>query len=161
MEKNIGARYPGATGYVTTGGLCLLDAGDAPRAAVPEFAHAVSLRVNPRIGNNPRWLWEAVALYEAGDFVDPGTVPSLAAGDFPTLAELNAGFDSGNPLLYRVGYTLAEFVVRDWGRHALVRLIQTNGNLPAVLGMSADRFEEGWRRFVAAKYLEPDGPPEE
>ena len=36
-------------------------------AAVHEFAHGVSLHVNPRFGNNPRWLWEAVAIYEQAD----------------------------------------------------------------------------------------------
>ena len=35
-------------------------------AIVHEFAHCASLRANPSIANNPRWLWETVALYEAG-----------------------------------------------------------------------------------------------
>ena len=46
---------------------------------VHELAHCVSLRVNPRIGNNPRWLWESVAVYEAGQQVDLRTVPYMAA----------------------------------------------------------------------------------
>ena len=29
---------------------------------VHEFAHAVTLNVNPASGNNPRWLWEGVAI---------------------------------------------------------------------------------------------------
>jgi len=37
------------------------------------FCHAVSLYVSPTFGNNPRWLWEAVALYENAEFVDPRT----------------------------------------------------------------------------------------
>ena len=36
-----------------------------------EFAHCVSLKINPAIGNNPRWLWQAVALYEANLPWDP------------------------------------------------------------------------------------------
>ena len=37
---------------------------------VHEFAHCVSLQVNPRIANNPRWLWESVAIYESRQSVD-------------------------------------------------------------------------------------------
>jgi hypothetical protein len=31
---------------------------------VHEFCHAVSLSVSSTFANNPRWLWETVALYE-------------------------------------------------------------------------------------------------
>lgn len=43
---------------------------------IHEFAHCVSLRANRTIANNPRWLWEAVAVFEARQRVDPR---SLAA----------------------------------------------------------------------------------
>ncbi len=36
----------------------------AVTALVHEFAHCVSLTLNPSFGNHPRWLWESVALYE-------------------------------------------------------------------------------------------------
>ena len=48
-------------------------------AIVHEFAHCASMRVNPAIANNPRWLWETVALYEAGQIVDPRTLPYMTA----------------------------------------------------------------------------------
>ena len=32
---------------------------------VHEFTHLVSLARNPEIPNNPKWLWEAVAIYES------------------------------------------------------------------------------------------------
>jgi hypothetical protein len=38
-------------------------------AVVLGVVHAVSLGVNPRFGNNPRWLWESVALYQNGEFI--------------------------------------------------------------------------------------------
>src|SRR5262245_55183253 len=41
---------------------------------VHEFAHCVSWHINPTIANNPRWLWESVAIFEADQFVDPHNI---------------------------------------------------------------------------------------
>ncbi|MGH7455079.1 MAG: hypothetical protein ACRENG_27235, partial [bacterium] len=38
---------------------------------VHEFTHCVTLNIAPSSGNNPRWLWEGVVLYQAGQFVHP------------------------------------------------------------------------------------------
>ena len=37
---------------------------------VHEFAHCVSMHLNARIPNNPRWFWESVAIYESGQSAD-------------------------------------------------------------------------------------------
>jgi len=153
MERNIGRRYPGATGYVQYEGVYVLNTGDAPHAAVHEFAHVVSLHVNNRIANNPRWLWEAVALYEAGDWIDPKRLSYMVSGNYPTLAELNTDYNSSDHKIYGIGYTLAEFVVHDWSIHSLILLIRTNGNVSTVLGLSEAQFEGKWYQFVKTKYL--------
>ena len=114
-----------------------------------ELAHCVSLVINPRIANNPRWLWESVALYEAGQFVDPRALPYLAGGAVPTLESLN-GFD--NTRIYGVGYVIAEFIVSRWGREGLIALIATNGNLAAVTGLNATEFVTAWREFLRSRY---------
>ena len=119
------------------------------RALTHELAHCVSLAINPRIANNPRWLWEAVAVYEAGQFVDPRTLPYLAGGAAPALDSLN-GFD--NTRVYDVGYLIAEFVVSRWGRDGLVGLIATDGNLGAVTGLNATEFVAAWRDFLRSRY---------
>lgn len=152
MEKNIGQRYPGATGYVKYETMYLLNRGHVPQAAVHEFAHIASLHVNPRIGNNPRWLWEAVALYEAGDFVDPKSLSYMVNGNYPTLAQLNASYNN-DQRIYAVGYTLTEFILHDWGRDAFIQLIKTNGSIESVLGLSVPEFEQNWYTFVKEKYL--------
>ncbi len=152
MEKNIGQRYPGATGYVKYETMYLLNRGHVPQAAVHEFAHIASLHVNPRIGNNPRWLWEALALYEAGDFVDPKSLSYMVSGDYPTLAELNASYNN-DQRIYAVGYTLSEFILHNWGQDLFIQLIKTNGNIESVLGISVSEFEEQWYEFVKEKYL--------
>lgn len=122
---------------------------DGVRAIVHEFAHCVSLQLNSTIANSPRWLWETVAIFEAGEFVDPRSVTWLSNGP-PTMARLN-GFDSTD--IYSVGYVLGEFIVSRWGRDALVMLIRTNGNTAAVTGMNESEFLQSWYDFVRARYF--------
>jgi len=117
--------------------------------AVHEFAHCVSLRINPRIANNPRWFWESVAVYEAGQRVDLGTLPYMTALSPPAFASLNT-FDTSR--VYDVGYSIAEFVASRWGRPALPALIAANGDTAAVLGMPLADFEREWFAFVRDRY---------
>lgn len=127
----------------------MLSVARADQVAVHEMAHCLSLAVNPGFGNNPRWLWETVAVYEAGEFVDPRTVPALVAGQPPTLAELDADVTAGQ-LVDQVGHTLGEFVVARAGREGLAALIGASGNTQAVLGLSPDAFVREWYAFVRA-----------
>ena len=116
---------------------------------VHEFAHCVSIRVNPRIPNNPRWLWESVAIYEAGQFVDPRGVSYMAAGRPPAFATLN-GFD--NTLIYDVGFTIAAVIVSKGGQAALDDLVSNNGDVGATFGTTPDAFERDWYAFVRSRY---------
>ncbi|MBS3944184.1 MAG: hypothetical protein KGZ42_01690 [Melioribacter sp.] len=155
MKRDLGVNYWGSTGYVynrTT--VRVLNRNNLPQTVLHEFAHIVSLHVNSSsIGNNPRWLWEAVALYEAGDFVHPRNISYLAAGNFSTLEELNTDFNQGNQKIYAVGYLISEYIVNTWGRSKFVQLIKTNANISTTLGISTGQFEAGWKEFVTGKYL--------
>lgn len=154
MKRDLGVNYWGATGYVynlTT--VRVLNRNNLPQTVLHEFAHIVSLHVNNRFGNNPRWLWEAVALYEAGDFVHPRNISYLAAGSFPTLEELNTDYNQGNQKIYAVGYLLSEYIVNTWGKSKFVQLIKTNANITTTLGVTTTQFESGWKEFVTGKYL--------
>ena len=88
----------------------------AVTALVHEFAHCVSLTLNPSFGNRPRWLWESVALYEAGQRTDVRSLPLVAANRPPSIAELNA---LDNLLIYDVGHSLADFIVTALGQQSL------------------------------------------
>lgn len=154
MKRDLGTNYWGATGYIykaTT--LRILNRGNVPQTALHEFAHIVALYINKEIPNNPRWLWEAAAIYEAGEFVHPRNISYLVAGNFPTLSELNTDYNQGNQKIYAVGYLLAEYIVETWGRESFVRMIATHANLPAVLGVTTGQFEAGWKEFVVRKYM--------
>lgn len=116
---------------------------------VHEFGHCVSLAINPRIGNNPRWFWESVAIYESGQFVEPRTLPYMVQGNPPSFAALGS-FD--NTFVYDVGYTIAEFIVTRAGRRALIDLVANNADVAQTLGMSQAAFEREWFAYVRSRY---------
>ena len=155
IKRDLGTNFWGATGYVySKNDVRVLNRGSTAQIALHEFCHAVSIYVNSRIGNNPRWLWEAVAIYESGELVNPKSVSYLAAGNFPTLNELNTDYNSGNQKIYSVGYTLSEYIIQNWGKDKYVDLIRSNGDVQSSLGVSVQQFEAGWKDFVTKKYLQ-------
>jgi hypothetical protein len=117
-------------------------------AIVHEFAHTVSLRVSPTIANNPRWLWESVALYEAGQFVDPRGLAYMTAGQVASPVELNAIEDTR---IYDVGHVIGAFVVANWGEAGLVALVRQNGS-PSAVNLTADEFAQRWRTYLRTTY---------
>jgi hypothetical protein len=125
---------------------------DAVVNIVHEFAHCVSLRVNPSFANNPRWLWESVALFEAGQYTDPRTLPYFSVGPLPTLAQLNS-FD--NTIVYSVGATFGRFIVDTRGSDAYLALVRANGDLDRVLGTTEAAFLNEWRAFVRDSFHVP------
>ncbi len=152
MQARTGQVYQGSGGWVRgPSAVSVLAGSNVARSAVHEFAHTVSIAVNPRIANNPRWLWETVALYENGELVDPKTIDYLVAGRYPTLAELDAPF-SANRQVYQVGYLLGQFIVKTWTMDGLIRLIQSNGDIPGTFDISVAEFEARWHAFLHAEY---------
>lgn len=155
MTAFFGVRYD-AMGYLARQEVRLLLVAGAEVNATHEFAHLASLQVNPTFGNRPRWLWETVALYENGEFVDPARIPSITTGPLPTLDQLNSDPNASQEI-YRLGYLFGEFIVSRWGKTGLIRLIHANGDLPGVFGLGGDAFESAWLAWVRAKYLNPEG----
>jgi hypothetical protein len=141
------------TGYVTgPDELRVLAVGQVARNAVHEMCHSLSLHVNASFANNPRWLWETVALYENRELVDPRSVSYLVAGRPPTLAELDMDVTAGRQI-YEVGCVIGEFVVARGGLAGLRGLIRTNGDTASVLGLPPAGFEAAWYAFVRERYL--------
>lgn len=150
MEQSLGSRAPGSRGYAFgQRELRLLyhTRLSAQREAVHEFAHVASLNINPDLGNNPRWLWEAVAIYLAGEYVDPARSGFFDDGACPTLEQLNAPFDRGGTI-YATGYLLVDFIEKRWGFAKVVDLIRSNGDLQETLGVSSAEFEQAWCESV-------------
>jgi hypothetical protein len=116
---------------------------------VHEFVHAMTLHMNPEFANNPRWLWEAVALYEANQNVDLTVPPYLTQGSPPTLAELSRLADTR---IYEVGYSIGEFIVKRWSHAKLRELVAESGDTERVLGVTLAQFESDWLAFVRKSY---------
>lgn len=150
LQRVLGTRYA-ATGYVLPGReIRVLVTSTVGADVVHEFCHVVTMAVQANIANNPRWLWEAVALFENGELVDPRSWPYFANGPFPTLDQLNADPNSSTEI-YRVGYTIAEFIVNRFGRSALLDLIRARGDVPGVLGGSVADFQSQWVAYVRSR----------
>ncbi|RPJ70152.1 MAG: hypothetical protein EHM24_16440 [Acidobacteria bacterium] len=153
MQRYLGTVYQGSAGWVRGArGISVLVVSNTPLHAVHEFVHVVSLAVNPTFANNPRWLWETVALYENGQFVDPARLEYLQAGRFPTLADLTADYSTGRQV-YEVGYVLGEFIVATWGMNGLLELIRANGALERVFQLTTGQFEQRFYAWLRARYL--------
>ena len=109
-----------------------------------ELAHCVSMRVNPAIPNNPRWLWESVALFEAGQIGDARRLGFVASGRPPTFTELNT---IQNTTIYEVGGLIGQFIVETWGRETLLAMVRANGNLLLVPGLTEADFLSRWMEW--------------
>ena len=119
------------------------------------LTHLVQLAVNPSIGNNPRWLWESIALYESGQKTAVHAVPFFFPDAEPELDDLNGGF--GTPIL-DVGYYLGEFMDVTFGRDAIIELLESEGDLQATLGMTDEAFIAQFVAFVRTRYNLPGAP---
>jgi hypothetical protein len=138
---------------------------DSKKVAIHEFAHTVTLKLlienemqplnaedfDKKFAAFPVWLWEALSVYEADQFIDPGTLPFFNNGSYPGISELNDRSKGGK--IYKVGYTVIEYIVHEYGQDKLLELVKKYGDLSNVLGVSEDQFCKDWSAFVRQKYL--------
>jgi hypothetical protein len=152
LDRYFGVHYQ-AAGYIAGADqLRVLAVPQLDVNVVHEFCHAVSLSVSPTFANNPRWLWETVALYENGELVPPRTLDYFVRGTYPTLAELNADPNAGHQV-YELGYVIGEYIVARWGRVGLLDLIRAHGDVTAVFGVTPGAFEAEMYGWIRARYL--------
>ena len=98
----------------------------------------------------PTWLWEAISVYEAKQFVDPKTLPYLNE-HYPNISELNNRTKGGK--IYSCGYTIIEYILSKYGQNNLINLIKNYGDLKRTLNVTDDLFCKDWYEFVQEKYL--------
>lgn len=137
---------------------------DINKVAIHEFAHTVTLKLlidhepqpldakafDRKFAGFPTWLWEAISVYEAGQFVEPGTLAFLSIDSYPTIAELNQPSKGGK--IYKVGYTIIEYILSKHGQDKLIELIKNYGGLAKTLGITDEQFCKDWHAFVRKKY---------
>ena len=124
--------------------------GGAGLTAVHEFTHLVSLQIKPAINNNPRWLWEAVAIHESGRprAEDRTTLRCVSADYLPSLESL----DSHPFNIYRIGYYLAEYLLENSSRSDYYELIKSGGDLEHSLGVTSQELHAGWLDYMVSRY---------
>jgi hypothetical protein len=110
-----------------------------------EFTHCVHLNIDYS-PNNPRWLWEGVAMFEADWFLDPKETEIIKNKKFPHLASLNNGME------YELGYVIIEAIKDIWGFDTVIDLIKKRGDVQAVLKLSEKEFEQKVFDQIYKKY---------
>ncbi len=139
--------------------------GDRPETvAVHEFAHAVTLKLltdhepqpldapkfDRKFTTFPVWLWEAIAAFEAHQFIQPKSLFFINQTSYPSLDELSDRSKGGK--IYKIGYCIVEYILSRYGRNGLITLILAYGDL-AVLKTTPDEFGKAWHAFVVKKYF--------
>jgi hypothetical protein len=152
LDRFFGVHYQ-SNGYIAGANeLRVLAVAQLDVNVVHEFCHAVSLSVSPAFANNPRWLWETVALYENRELVQPRTLDHMVRGAYPSLTQLNADPNAGRQI-YELGYVIGEFIIARWGRVGLLDLIRAHGDVNAVFGVTPAAFEAEMYAWIRVKYL--------
>ncbi|MCB1691178.1 MAG: hypothetical protein KDI19_00355, partial [Pseudomonadales bacterium] len=124
--------------------------------ALHMLAHLYTLVINPEAQDNPRWLWESVALYESRDFHPPTLLSCITLSRAPTLGELN---EPGSNKVEEVGYLMGEYIHSIYGNTALASLIRSGGDIKGTLDVSANDFSEGWIDEISRRYLQKNPIP--
>lgn len=109
------------------------------QVAVHEFTHCVTYAIVKSQSSSPNWLWDSIALYEAGQS------RNFNRNKLPTIAKLK---EKGNTYIYTFGYSLADYIISRWGIEEMRELVKSNGDIEKTLGISTEEFEKGWREYV-------------
>ena len=121
------------------------------QVAVHEFTHCVTLRlIGGRDVQLMLWLVEGIALYEAGQFVNPAELPYMQSRDtLPRFLEMR----QETAELYNLGYVIVEYIVEGWGMETVRSLLVFQGRV-SYLGMTDEEFYDGFYEFVRERYLQ-------
>lgn len=111
-----------------------------------EFVHCVHLNID-YAPNNPRWLWEGIAMYESGWFMNPAEIDVIKNNTFPSLMSLNNGLE------YELGYVIMEAIHDLWGFNTILDLIKKRGDTNACLQISQEEFDRRVFNHIYQKYI--------
>lgn len=159
QEKAIGKKFPGSFGYVlpTKGGATsemglVNNHQNISGTAIHEFVHLITLEINPNFSNNPKWLWEAIAIYKSESSWKYAKQPDMIRSRFNAFA--NSLFTSQDTAaVYALGYTIGEYIDETWGGDAFIELIKSNGDFACLTDKPIDEIFQDWKKFVEATYF--------
>lgn len=113
-----------------------------------EFVHCISMNLNPSIANSPRWLWESVAIYESNQQTPIESLELEGANATICLEELNS---FSNTIIYKMGYSIGDFIVSTYGLESWRQLILNHGNIEKTLGLTEQEFCSAWKEHAFNK----------
>jgi hypothetical protein len=111
-----------------------------------EFTHCVHLNID-YAPNNPTWLWEGLAQYEAPWFFNPADLEFIRKKEFPSFADFHSGLD------YTLGYVIIEAIKDLWGFDTVLSLLKSRGNAEHTLNIDQKSFERKIYEYIYAKYV--------
>lgn len=103
--------------------------------------------------NNPRWLWEAIAIYKSEDYWFHLSNRNAINRRFDGLVQELYIQPNSSPAIYEVGYTIGEFIELSWGKKAFVDLIKSNGDVSQFSDKPLESLFSDWEKFVKTTYL--------
>ena len=134
------------------------------KVAVHEFAHCVHYRFLDLLsgqdqrkisqGKEAFWLFEAMAIFEAGQFYDPAKFEYLRNGQYPSLVKLN---DVEDGKIYDIGFVLIDFIQRTWGQEKVRQLLRANGDIESVFAITEDELQRRFYAYMEITYLQRAG----
>ncbi len=149
-ETVIAVGYEGGIQMVTAR---LIPAAILDKTIIHELAHALQGLANP---DAPFWMVEGVALFESGmaEGVRERVRQDIQVNKIPSLASLQTldaeGFEQAGGYAY--GYTVVEYSVLTYGKEILKAWVKTPRDYEQVFGVSAETFEQDWKKYLAEKY---------
>ena len=81
---------------------------------------------------------------------NPMELGYMREGKYPSLKKINNDQTVG--LKYDLGYFLIEYIVEKWGWESVLKLVEDNGEIKRVLGISEKAFEREFYESLAQKY---------
>lgn len=120
---------------------------DIKTTLLHEFTHNVTMALasaKPRVD----WLWDGIAMYVAQekDRSEPYYEEMIDRG-IPEIYTLK----SNDRDRYIYGYSMVEYIVKEYGREKLVELLKEYGDIGKVLNITESEFRESWIEFLKGR----------
>lgn len=121
------------------------------KSVVHLFTMYVVKEINP---DTPKWLYQGLGGYQAELMTEPYIRDSIAqqveSGEIPGLEDLNDNswaFETKKG--FQFSYTLAAFLLKQYGASALNRFIRSPINFKEAFGCSEASFHRSWKEWLA------------
>jgi hypothetical protein len=124
------------------------------KALVHEFTHVVISKINNNINEIPAWLNEGIATYEAKQMNEKAREfikQRVSENKIPSFENITKGFNTPDGS-HIFSYTIAEFLVNNYGYDRMIDILKTPKDLEKILGVSIYEFEKQWFSYLKENY---------